>query len=174
MTKNVEFATFTQPEVHQIWSKASSGINILYLLTGPMKVTEQNFIYGNVQFCKRVSDRVRVYTARITSVIAAATGKYRDGQARPYLRRLSSAIVVSFKWLPIRFAQSVERRVRCVDIRSRSVLPPAASDRPYNCSFLRCPFLSVCSPLCSIFNLFLVLTVTTLLLLLHQFLGSLA
>ena len=50
MTKKVEFATFTQtvmirlepycstPEVHQISSKARSGINILYLLTGPMHV----------------------------------------------------------------------------------------------------------------------------------------
>jgi len=46
VTKNVEFATFTQtvmirtiystPEVHQTSSKAGSGINILYLLTGPI------------------------------------------------------------------------------------------------------------------------------------------
>ena len=50
MTKNVEFATFTQTvmirtvllntEAHQTSSKAGSGINILYLLTGPIfKVT---------------------------------------------------------------------------------------------------------------------------------------
>ena len=46
MTKNVQFATFTQtvmirtycstPEVHQTSSKAGSGINILYSLTGPL------------------------------------------------------------------------------------------------------------------------------------------
>ena len=46
ITKNVEFATFTQtvmiepyfstPKVHITSSKAGSGINILYLLTGPI------------------------------------------------------------------------------------------------------------------------------------------
>jgi len=53
VTKNIEFATFTQnvmirtvdcstPEVHQISSKAGSGINILYLLTGPIgRLTQQ-------------------------------------------------------------------------------------------------------------------------------------
>ena len=76
MTKNVEFATFMQTvmittvllitvKVHKTSSKAGSGINILYLLTGPidsigLKAYTKLLQGSNLQMVKNVFKKLEM------------------------------------------------------------------------------------------------------------------
>ena len=69
MTKNVEFATFTQTVMIrtvllitgslQILSKAGSGINILYLLTGPIRSQSSQEIARHSLRCAQLKYQCR-------------------------------------------------------------------------------------------------------------------